>query len=137
MKKNRNCNNFNILMALSVLRISDPASVMLSSEESQSTILDNSNKQLSSVNHKQIISNLLFHSEGEFHQYFSLSIYQYLQGYHVTWDYNRHCSIIGMYYLSMNNSICLFQFKTANQPGFEPGSPGPKVAMLIIELHSI
>ena len=28
-------------------------------------------------------------------------------------------------------------FKTANQPGFEPGSPGPKVAVLTIELHSI
>ena len=24
-----------------------------------------------------------------------------------------------------------------NQPGFEPGYPGPKVAMLTIELHSI
>ena len=31
----------------------------------------------------------------------------------------------------------LFEFETANQPGFEPGSLGPKGAMLTIELHSI
>ena len=30
----------------------------------------------------------------------------------------------------------LFEFETANQLGFEPGSPGPKAAMLTIELHS-
>ena len=30
-----------------------------------------------------------------------------------------------------------FEFETANQPGFEPRSPGPKTAMLTIELHSI
>ena len=30
-----------------------------------------------------------------------------------------------------------FEFETANQPGFEPGSPGPKLAVLTIEiLHS-
>ena len=28
----------------------------------------------------------------------------------------------------------LFEFKTANQPGFEPGFPGPKETMLTIEL---
>ena len=31
----------------------------------------------------------------------------------------------------------LFEFETANQPGFEPGSPGTKAATLTIELHSI
>ena len=31
----------------------------------------------------------------------------------------------------------LFEFETAKQPGFEPGSPGPKAATLTIELHSI
>jgi hypothetical protein len=31
----------------------------------------------------------------------------------------------------------LFEFKTANQPGFELGSLGPKAAKLTIELHSI
>ena len=30
-----------------------------------------------------------------------------------------------------------FEFKTANQPGFEPGSPGLKAARLAIKLHSI
>ena len=30
-----------------------------------------------------------------------------------------------------------FEFKTANQQGFECGSPGPKAATLTIELHSI
>ena len=30
-----------------------------------------------------------------------------------------------------------FEFQTANQLGFEPASPGPKAAMLNIELHSI
>ena len=30
-----------------------------------------------------------------------------------------------------------FEFKTANQPGFEPGSPGHKAAKLTIKLHSI
>ena len=29
-----------------------------------------------------------------------------------------------------------FEFETANQLGFQPGSPGPKAAMLTIELHS-
>ena len=28
------------------------------------------------------------------------------------------------------NSIFDFEFETANQPGFEPGSPRPKAAML-------
>ena len=30
-----------------------------------------------------------------------------------------------------------FEFETANQPGFEPRSPGPKMAIQTIELHSI
>ena len=34
-------------------------------------------------------------------------------------------------------SILNFEFKTANQPGFEPRSPVPKEAILTIELHSI
>ena len=29
------------------------------------------------------------------------------------------------------------EFEAANQPGFEPGSPGPKMTMLTIELHSM
>ena len=29
-----------------------------------------------------------------------------------------------------------FEFKAANQPGFEPGSPGPKAAIQTIKLHS-
>ena len=31
----------------------------------------------------------------------------------------------------------IFEFETVNQTGFEPGSPGPKVATLTIELHFI
>ena len=31
----------------------------------------------------------------------------------------------------------LFEFQTANQPGLEPESPGPKRPTLTIELHSI
>ena len=30
-----------------------------------------------------------------------------------------------------------FEIKTANQPGFEPGSMGPKATTLNIKLHSI
>ena len=37
-------NNFDLLMEASVLKISDPASMMSSSEGSQSTSIDHSNK---------------------------------------------------------------------------------------------
>ena len=54
-------------------------------------------------------------------------------------DYNRHCSIIGLYYSCINYSIFNLNLRqqTANQPGFELGSQGLKAAMLTIELHSI
>ena len=51
-------------------------------------------------------------------------------------DYNQHHSIIGVYYLCKLNFFD-FEFETVNYPGFVPRSPGHKVAMLTIELHSI
>ena len=51
-------------------------------------------------------------------------------------DYNQQRSIICSYYLCIKNSIFDYNLRHTNQPGFEPGSPGPKAAMLAIELHS-
>ena len=54
-------------------------------------------------------------------------------------DYNRRYTIIRYMTIVLYYS-CIsfwFEFETANQPGFEPGSPGLKAATLIIELHSI
>ena len=87
--------------------------------------------QLSNVNSLKMVSNLQFKIDGEFHQYFSLSIYLLIPtGYllSVTWDHNRHSSIIGLYYL-LHTNIDL-NLIPADHPGFEPRSLGPKVAML-------
>ena len=61
---------------------------------------------------------------------FSLSIYLLIPTrlLPVTWDYNRRRSIKGLYYLLQAN-IDLNAIK-ADQQGFAPGSPGPKVAPL-------
>ena len=66
----------------------------------------------------------------KFHQYFSFSIYLSIpkRQLHVAWDYNQQCWIIGLYY-SLQTNIHL-NLITTNQPGFEPGSSGPKAAML-------
>ena len=52
--------------------------------------------------------------------------------------------IAGLQYLLEYYMLLLFMktkfliwIQTANRPGFEPGSSGPKAAMLTIELHSI
>ena len=47
----------------------------------------------------------------------------------VTWDYNLRRSIIGLYYLLHTKNINLNSI-TADQPGFEPGSLGPKATTL-------
>ena len=77
-----------------------------------------------------MVSNLQFHTDGEFHQYFSFSIYLLIPTrlLPAAWDYNWGCSIIGLYY-SLQTNIHL-NLITTNQPGFEPGSSGPKAAML-------
>ena len=50
----------------------------------------------------------------------------------------KDAPIAGLQYLHYSWKLNFqFEFETGNQPGFEPGSPGPKVATLTIELHSI
>ena len=97
---------------------------MTSSDEgSQTTSLDDSNKPVEQCEQFVVVSNLQFHIDGEFYQYFSLSIYLSIPKrlLPVTLDYNRRCSTIGLYY-SYHTNIDLNK-KTADQLGFEPGSP--------------
>ena len=106
--------------------ISDPASITSSGKG----VLRIQINQLSGVNGPQIVSNLKFYIDGEFHSYFSLSIYLliFTRLLPVTWDYNQCRSIIGLYYL-LHTKMDLNSI-TADQPGFEPGSLGPKAATL-------
>ena len=75
------------------------------------------------MNGPYIISNLQFHIDGEFHLFFDT-----FKASPPTWVYNPHRSIIDLYYL-LHTNIDL-NLITAEQPGFEPGYPGPKVATL-------
>ena len=61
---------------------------------------------------------------------FSLNIYLSLPTrlLLVTWDYNRHHLITGLYYLRHTNMR--LNLLTVDQPGFEHGPLGPKVATL-------
>ena len=45
-----------------------------------------------------------------------------------------HCKVTLLARVPLNFRL---EFETAEQPGFEPGSPKPKAAMPTIELHSI
>ena len=93
--------------------------------------------QLSNVINLATKTNSKFlHIDGLVYQYYKLSIYLSIP--------TRMPPIAGLWYLL--ETICLyyswklnfqFEFEIAKQQGFEPGSQGPKAAILTIELHSI
>ena len=89
-------------------------------------------EQVLTIKKKQLSSmNLKFHIDGEFQKHlWYKSIYLFIPTrlLPVIWDYNRCHSIIVLYYL-LHTHFDLILI-TADQPGFEPRSPGPKAAML-------
>ena len=106
-----------------------------SGKGSQSTSLDDSKNQLSSVIGRYIISNLQFHIAGESHQYvYSLSIYLLIptRVLPFTWEYNQSCLIIGLYYL-LHTNISLNLIK-ADQTGFNVATASLKKRRLVIKL---
>ena len=125
---NRAVNNFNVLMVLLCLAFFWSSQYNIFRwKESGSMSLNNSDKPVEHYECPLTVS-----------KFASASLIGYSS------PPTRVSPIAGLQYLLEYQTLVLFvklnfwfEFETVTQPGFEPGSQGPKAAMLTIELHSI